>query len=1105
MADNMAVRNEGLLIDASNWEAVGPRYDQLGRQFSGVAPYDAFFGPVAAAIRGQWYANAWNELYRNPVTPDPTFDWGQKTHDTLKAEPKLRGYEQFFAGSVSEADFDQRLQMAREKLRDNEILADSGWGAGAQLLVGALDPIQFLGASRFLKASSLMDAVKASPGIVIRQNLITSGTQMATDPFAERSDAAAALALSVLGGPVLAAGVYVDRGKVFTMQYRVKEMMNTLFPTHFSGPDLDLTLRARGFDPTIPDPRPAGSASAGAAASGYQQPTGSASTGIGIEKLPTSPLVRGINSESAAESNITKQLFAAPFADQSNRSGMANPTSAEVASWRWQSRVVDAINAADAAYSAHRTGNAQAGAPGFLGLLKLQVMDAISGTQTSQLTHRQFKSRVWEQAITGKMDDPVAEVNQAAKAYRKFFDDMSAERKALGFVEMDVDALRFQMRDMTIEELFVSRIWNEMSIREQPDLWNQKWTQYQAMLPADHPHMKLTAKQAADYITLDRPFVSSDDNITGKSKSMHERTFKVPSILFREFLNTDIEAIARFYARTMGVDIEIGRRFRTAADMPDVRMRSAFDELRMEAARRIDDMLNPSDPYAAGQKPGTKILNDWQAGIDAAAARARKEVENLRAAREERAEPGERVVPIEDLNRVRAKYDAEAAAETKMFRQKLADLDPKAAAIFDGMQKSMENVQNLRDLLRGTYGQVADPFSLTSRTVRAAKQVTAMTLLSGVATATLDIGNVVLREGLSNTFAPAFIALRDGLDKLKLSGSAVKEAGQALDMVLNSRAAAISDLSDIHGRYSMFERALDNMSSVAFVFNGMSPWTAMMKQYAGVVIQSGLERRINLALAGKLPTAELADLRRMGLTDNLMRSFADQMATHGERIDSVFLPNHHLWTNDALRMRWTEIIAENANRLVVTPSKGEIPLWMSHPAGQIIGQFKSFGVGTMNRVMIPALQEKDQRLLVGVAMLVGMGYAVDQLRHAQGNDHRQRSLREQIGRAVERSGVLGYFTDIGRAFDNLSDGRFGYGALIGSPHFGSGMLSSITDLAGPAVQQGARVIDVGADLFSGDPDRYTARNIRKLIPLNNTAHLDWSFDAVEKGLAAGFR
>jgi hypothetical protein len=494
---------------------------------------------------------------------------------------------------------------------------------------------------------------------------------------------------------------------------------------------------------------------------------------------------------------------------------------------------------------------------------------------------------------------------------------------------------------------------------------------------------------------------------------------------------------------------------------------------------------------------GTKILNAWQSEIDKASAEARKKVELL--------EQYDKVASIEDLNAVRGDFEAKRKAITESTRKELASYDIKAAEAFDAFLVSAENVKNLRDLLRGTYGQVADPFSTSARAVRVAKQVTAMTLLSGAMAALPDIGNLVLREGLSNTFAPAFVALRGGLSKLDLAGKAVQEAGQALDMVLNSRAAAISDLSDIHGRYTLFERGLDNVSSVAFVFNGMSPWTAMMKQYAGTVIQSGLARRIGLALDGRLPEAELADLRRAGLTDNLMRDFKAMLDAHGEQIESVMFANHHLWTNDALRRRWTEIVAENANRVIVTPSKGELPLAFSHPLGQIIFQFKSFGIATMNRVMIPGLQEKDRRLVTGVMMLVGMGYVVDQIRHAQGNDKRDRSVREQIGRAVERSGVLGYFSDIGRAFDSITDGRFGYGALIGQPHFGSGALDAVADLAGPSVQQAKRVISVGADMVSGNPDAHTARNIRKLMPLNNTAHLDWAFDMIEGGMAAGFR
>ena len=40
---------------------------------------------------------------------------------------------------------------------------------------------------------------------------------------------------------------------------------------------------------------------------------------------------------------------------------------------------------------------------------------------------------------------------------------------------------------------------------------------------------------AADYIVLDRPFVSVDGEIAGKAKSMHERSLDVPSTFFKPF------------------------------------------------------------------------------------------------------------------------------------------------------------------------------------------------------------------------------------------------------------------------------------------------------------------------------------------------------------------------------------------------------------------------------------------------------------------------------------------------------------------------------------------------------------------------------------------
>ena len=881
---------------------------------------------------------------------------------------------------------------------------------------------------------------------------------------------------------------------------------------------------------------PPGSAGAASNPRAPQSGTIASETGIGIENWKISPLMRGVTSIFDGMLDITTRLFSSPKT-KLNEAGTSNPISAEVGSWRWQGLLARTVLEADEAFMAHR------GKPGagYFGKLGTGLSDLVNGPPKSgQLTRQDFNRRVTTALIEDTVD-AIPEVNQAVAVYRKFFDEFSAERKALGFVKDTAPDVRtFALRHQTITERYFPRIWNEPFLKtpEGFALWEKRWNHYRSMLDQSHPHARLSPMAAADYIVLDRPFVSVDGEIAGKAKSMHERSLDVPSTFFKEFINTDPEAVARFYARTMGTDLEIGRRFRSVdGSTPDINLRTAIAELYVEAGQKMAALFpRPNVPYLKGNlhHHGMATMMHFVKELDILQAIARRAVSTWE-------DINGMPAPVSVLNAIRKQYDGELLKLENSTRNMLGSNtvtrdgftipgSKEAVQLFNDVRASHKDAVDLLSLLRGTYGQVADPFSVSSRAVRIGKQLSAMTLLTGAVASLPDIANLALREGIADTFRPYFSILSNQTPAIRLAvqnnAAFVKEAGQALDMVLNSRALAITDLSDIHGRYTLFERGLDNLHAFGFVANLMSPWTAFMKQWAGVVVQHNLERRLKSWADGTLPAMELAELRARGITDDMRDRFLAQMSQHGERVaDSdqplaqvgasanpgtaianvrgggLFLPNAFNWTDDVTRREFAAVVGDLVNRIVVTPSKAESPLWMSTQAGSIIGQFKSFGIATVNRVLIPALQEKDQRLMGGIAMMVGAGWMVDELKFAASGSQREREFTERLGKAVDRSGILGWFVDLAKVPDTLTDGRFGYAAMIGAPVREQNWIQKAADLAGPTPSLALSYAEAINGMATDPGSKDTAHRLSRLAPiLGRTTHFWWARDRIKDAL-----
>jgi len=238
---------------------------------------------------------------------------------------------------------------------------------------------------------------------------------------------------------------------------------------------------------------------------------------------------------------------------------------------------------------------------------------------------------------------------------------------------------------------------------------------------------------------------------------------------------------------------------------------------------------------------------------------------------------------------------------------------------------------------------------------------------------------------------------------------------------------------------------------------------------------------------------------KSNIDDDMAHKIGAQFEEFAEDVDGALVPNTEQWTDASAAMAFRRAIAEDVDRIIVTPGFGDRPLWTSNEYGRFIVQFKSFGMATVQRSLIPALQARDKDTFIGISMLLGMGVAVNQLKKLQFGDNRSQSLEEVLAEAVDRSGLFGWLTDVNNIVERLSDNKAGFRPLIGaSPPYNASLKRKISSVAGPSASQFANVFDIAGDLVQGDFDRYTRRAARRMVPGNNLFYVDWLFDRVER-------
>jgi hypothetical protein len=498
--------------------------------------------------------------------------------------------------------------------------------------------------------------------------------------------------------------------------------------------------------------------------------------------------------------------------------------------------------------------------------------------------------------------------------------------------------------------------------------------------------------------------------------SAKARTFAIPDMLVRDFLENDVEAIVRSHGRIMGTAIEMHRRFGSTG------MEDQIAELRAEAKKLYD---------AAPDNETRK-----------------------------------RIVRQRDL----AQADLEAS----------------------------------RDRLYGVYGAPDDPHRWSSRAVRMAKQYTNLTVLgmSGI-TAMADLVRPLMTEGLLAVHdygLRTMMAQSRGLI-LKMSRRELELAGDGMELINNTRALSMSDAGDMFRSRTPAERGLAKANSWFFVLNGLNAINQIDKEWAGVIIQGNVNRAILAHAAGsRVEDWMRARLAGAGIDESMLGRIAAEMDAKGSnRFGRLVLADTGKWTDEEAAKAYRVALNQMVNRTVPTPTLGDTPNWMSSELGGLVAQYKAFAFGALNRSLFSGLQESTNQFWYGAAAAVGFAVLLNEIRSRLFYDRStfDKPLPAVVMDAVDRSSILGYFSDANRAVEVLTGHRAGARPLAGAERAREESGSRVVGaLAGPAAGQAVNAFQVLGDFLAFHPTARTFADARQLVPGQNLPYLDPVMDRV---------
>lgn len=423
------------------------------------------------------------------------------------------------------------------------------------------------------------------------------------------------------------------------------------------------------------------------------------------------------------------------------------------------------------------------------------------------------------------------------------------------------------------------------------------------------------------------------------------------------------------------------------------------------------------------------------------------------------------------------------------------------------LKKALENdirdIKGLRDRLRGTYGASKDPHAMASRFIRVMKSFNVLVGMGGAVVSSVpDVVRTVMVEGVENTYSKGMKHMfkQSGSQIKKMQKKEMRQAAIAVDAVLGLRSAAFSDVGDLFGARFGIERKLNQSTATFFMLNGLNYWNQALKEFAGNVTTLRMTEGI-MKPWSRLSRSDKEKFLKNGIDEQDHGRMQALIKQHGERVDGEWMPNTELWGDSTMRTSFRNALNQNVERIIVTPGAGDRALWTSRELGSLLTQFKSYGQGAMVRVLTSGLQEKDAAFWQGAFLMIGLASLVNEFKRMQYGIKSDEDFDEKLINAIDRSGVLGWFTDVNNSIEKISDFNVGVRPAFTDENInympGQAKLASAF---GPTVNTVLNTASVAGDVISGDVNATTGKNARFITPYSNIPYMDPAFDVVQRGI-----
>jgi hypothetical protein len=294
--------------------------------------------------------------------------------------------------------------------------------------------------------------------------------------------------------------------------------------------------------------------------------------------------------------------------------------------------------------------------------------------------------------------------------------------------------------------------------------------------------------------------------------------------------------------------------------------------------------------------------------------------------------------------------------------------------------------------------------------------------------------------------------------------------------------------------------------------SGTNHWNTTMKGITSMMVGTNMVNAARRLADGKeLSSGLRAKLARAGLSEDDLRAIADEQQHFVDHVGGVTLLNTAEWGDRNLARLAEQVLVKDVDNAIITPGKGDAPIWTNTEWGKTLFQFKRFAWAANQRVLIGGMQAGlgagDLATLSSLVTMAALGALSTAMKDvARDGAIKERSPEQWAIDSINQSGMISLAMELDMTLDKASFGTFSAQRLItGDQSSRAAERNVFGQVLGPGFGFAEDAVSAVGNSFKGEFTQSDVHKIRKLLPYQNLFYLRQLLDKVEDGIgeAAG--